>query len=158
MLDFADRASGCRMVRLVRHFGDRDDDQPCGICEVCAPRTTVARRTRPLKASETQLVLQVLEALRGREGQTVRQLHEKLTAGASDRRVFEELLEALAGIGLVDIRDDSFSKDGKLIAFRRLDLTDAGRNAGIGEVSAARLREATAATTPRKRRTVRKAC
>ncbi len=103
ILEFADRASGCRMVRLVRHFGDRDDDQPCGICDVCAPQAAAARRTRRLKPTESQLALQVLEALRGREGQTVRQLHEKLTNGQGDRRTFEQLLEAMAGTGLIEI-------------------------------------------------------
>ena len=144
MLDLADRADGCRMVRLVRHFGDRDDDQPCMICDVCAPCVAVARRTRPLNSAESRLVLQVLETLRRREGQTVRQLHEQADAGQCERRAFERLLEAMAGAGLVEIRDDSFSKDGKVIAFRRIDLTDAGRKAGIGEVGAARLREASA--------------
>ncbi|MEI2741451.1 MAG: DNA topoisomerase 3 [Candidatus Competibacter sp.] len=147
MLDFADRPAGCRMVRLVRHFGDRDDDQPCGICDVCAPQAAAARRTRPLKPAETQVVLQVLEALRWREGQTVRQLHERLVEGSGDRRVFEQLLDAMAGAGLVAIRDDSFSRDGKVIAFRRIDLTDIGRKAGIGETEAVRLREAAAPKT-----------
>ena len=48
MLDFADRPAGCRMVRLVRHFGDRDDDQPCGICDVCAPQAAAARVNRQM--------------------------------------------------------------------------------------------------------------
>ncbi|HAO33264.1 MAG TPA: DNA topoisomerase 3 [Candidatus Competibacter sp.] len=147
MLDFADRPAGCRMVRLVRHFGDRDDDQPCGICDVCAPQAAAARRTRSLKPAETQVVLQVLEALRWREGQTVRQLHERLVEGSGDRRVFEQLLDAMAGAGLIAIRDDSFSRDGKVIAFRRIDLTDIGRKAGIGETEAVRLREAAAPKT-----------
>lgn len=141
MLEFADRASGCRMVRLVRHFGDRDDDQPCRICDVCAPQATTARRTRPLKRAETQLALQVLDALRWREGQTVRQLYEQLASGSSDRRVFERLLEAMAGGGLIDIWDDAFSRDGKTIAFRRIRLTTAGQQAGIGAFGSVRLEE-----------------
>jgi len=152
MLEFADRAAGCRMVRLVRHFGDRDDDQPCRICDVCAPRAAAARRSRSLRPAESQLALQVLEALRWREGQTIRQLHEKLTNGQGDRRTFERLLEAMAGVGLVEIRDDAFSKDGRVIAFRRLYLTEAGGNAGIGDVGAVRLREATTGTAAGRKR------
>ncbi len=152
MLDFADRASGCRMVGLVRHFGDRDDDQPCGICDVCAPGAVIARRTRPLKPAESQLVLQVLEALRWREGQTVRQLHEQASGGQGERRTFEQLLEALAGAGLVEIRDDAFSKDGKVIPFRRLFLTETGRKAGIGEIGVVRLREAAVGAAVRRKR------
>jgi len=156
MLDFADRADGCRMVRLVRHFGDRDDDQPCGICDVCAPRDAAARRTRPLNSAESRLALQVLETLRRREGQTVRQLHEQADDGQCERRAFERLLEAMAGAGLLEIREDSFSKDGKVIVFRRIDLTDAGRKAGIGAVGAARLREAAVAPAPARKRAWRK--
>ncbi|MDS4040124.1 MAG: DNA topoisomerase 3 [Candidatus Competibacter sp.] len=156
MLEFADQASGCRMVRLVRHFGDRDDDQPCGICDVCAPQATAARRTRRLTRAESQEVLQVLEALRWREGQTPRQLCEKVAEGQGDRRAFERLLEAMAGTGLVEMRDDAFSRDGRLIAFRRLYLTENGRKAGIGEVGAVRLMEKIAGTTPGRKRSARK--
>jgi DNA topoisomerase-3 len=156
MLEFADKATACRMVRLVRHFGDRDDDQPCGICDVCAPRATAARRTRRLTQAESQEVLQVLEALRWREGQTPRQLCEKVAEGQGDRRAFERLLEAMAGTGLVEIRDDAFSRDGQMIAFRRLYLTEAGRKAGIGEVGAVRLMEKIAGTPPGRKRGARK--
>jgi DNA topoisomerase-3 len=146
ILAFADQASGCRMVRLIRHFGDRDDDQPCGICDTCAPQATAARRTRPLTTAESQRVLQVLENLRWREGQTVRQLHEKLTNAPGDRRAFEQLLDAMAGAGLIDIQDDSFSRDGKIIPFRRVYLTEIGRQAGIGAVGTVRLTEKSPAT------------
>ncbi len=112
----------------------------------------VARRARPLKPAESQLVLQVLEALRWREGQTVRQLHEQASGGQGERRTFEQLLEALAGAGLVEIRDDAFSKDGKVIPFRRLFLTETGRKAGIGEIGVVRLREAAVGAAVRRKR------
>jgi DNA topoisomerase-3 len=158
MLEFADKASGCRMVRLVRHFGDRDDDQPCGICDVCAPHASAARHTRRLTRTESQWVLQVLEGLQQREGQTPRQLCERLAEGLTDRRSGERLLEAMAGAGLVELRDDAFNKDGKVIAFRRVYLTEAGRKAGIGEIGTVRLTEKAAATTttPARKRTVSK--
>jgi hypothetical protein len=39
---------GCRMVHLVRHFGDQEDSgEPCGICDVCAPDAA----SRPPSAS-----------------------------------------------------------------------------------------------------------
>ena len=153
MLEFADKATGCRMVRLVRHFGDQDDDQPCGICDVCAPQATTARHTRRLTCSESQWALQTLAVLQQREGQTPRQLCERLTEGLGDRREFERLLEAMAGTGLVELQDDAFTKDGKVIAFRRVYLTEAGRKAGISEVGRVRLTEkATAVAPPRKPR------
>jgi DNA topoisomerase-3 len=155
ILEFADKATGCRMVRLVRHFGDRDDDQPCGICDVCAPQMATARNTRRLSRIESQWALQVLEGLRWREGQTPRQLCERLADGQADRRAFERVLEAMAGAGLVDLRDDAFTnKEGKVIAFRRVYLTDGGRKAGVGEVGKVRLTEKVAA--PARQRSGRK--
>ncbi|HRY19059.1 MAG TPA: DNA topoisomerase 3 [Candidatus Competibacteraceae bacterium] len=148
ILEFADKATGCRMVRLVRHFGDRDDDQPCGICDICAPQATIARRTRRLSHTESQWALQVLEGLCWREGQTPRQLCERLTEGQENRRAFEQLLEAMAGTGLVELQDDTFTKDGKVIAFRRVYLTETGKKAGAGEVEMMRL-AGKAATTVR---------
>ncbi|MDG4551357.1 MAG: DNA topoisomerase 3 [Candidatus Contendobacter sp.] len=151
ILDFADKATACRMVRLVRHFGDHEDSQPCGVCDVCAPQAATARRSRRLTAAESRLALQVLETLRWREGQTVRQLHERLE-GPGERRAFERLLESLAGAGLVTIREDAFSRDGKVIPFWRVYLTEAGRTGGIGAVGMARFTEAaTARSTGHKR-------
>ena len=152
MLEFADQATGCRMVRLVRHFGDRDDDQPCGICDVCAPAAVTARRIRRLTRAENQWALQALANLQWREGQTPRQLCEQATEGQGERRAFERLLEALAGNGLVELRDDAFSKDGQVIAFRRVYLTEAGRKAGVGEIGTVRLQEAAAQSAPERKR------
>ncbi len=152
MLEFADRATGCRMVRLVRHFGDRDDDQPCGICDICAPQATAARRVRQLNRIESQQVLQALASLQWRDGQTPRQLCEQLAEGLGDRRTFERLLEAMAGTGLVELREDAFTKEGKVIAFRRVYLTEVGRAAGVSEVGRVRLTDRAAeAAPPRKR-------
>jgi len=92
----------------------------------------------------------VLETLNGREGQTPRQLHERLAAGQKDRRSFERLLEGLAGVGLIEMREDAFSRDGKIIAFWRVYLTEAGREAGIGAVGTVRLTDA--ATAPARKR------
>ncbi|MDG4553111.1 MAG: DNA topoisomerase 3 [Candidatus Competibacter sp.] len=152
ILDFADQAIGCRMVRLVRHFGDRDDDQPCGVCDVCAPEAAMVRRTRRLNRIESERVLQVLDALRWREGRTPRQLFERLTEGQVERREFERLLEAMAGAGLLELQEDAFSRDGKVISFRRVYLTEAGRSAGIGEAGAVRLREVAAKNGERRKR------
>ncbi|MCB1921907.1 MAG: RecQ family zinc-binding domain-containing protein, partial [Candidatus Competibacteraceae bacterium] len=156
MLEFADKATGCRMVRLVRHFGDRDDDQPCGICDVCAPQATTTRRTRRLSQIESQWALQVLDGLRWREGQTPRQLYERLTNGQADRRGFERVLEAMAGTSLVELRDDAFTKEGKVITFQRVYLTDGGRKAGVSEVGMARLAEKVTAAAPARQRSGRK--
>jgi len=37
----------CRMIALVRHFGDSEDSgQPCGSCDVCAPGAPWGKLTR----------------------------------------------------------------------------------------------------------------
>ncbi|MBE2295729.1 MAG: DNA topoisomerase 3 [Phycisphaerales bacterium] len=152
ILEFADQATGCRMVRLVRHFGDQDDDQPCGICDVCAPEAALIQQTRHLNHTEREQVLQVLDALRGREGQTPRQLCERLLGGLGERRVFERLLEAMAGAGLLELREDAFNREGQTIRFRRVYLTQAGQKAGIGDVGPLRLRKTVAKSGTRRKR------
>ena len=141
MLDFADKATACRMVRLVRHFGDRDDDQRCGICDVCAPQATVVRRPRRLTSTEQRWALQLLDALRWREGLTPRQLCENLSVTQGERHAIERLLEAMAAAGLLELRDDTFARDGRIIAFRRAHLTEVGHQAGVGELGMLRLAE-----------------
>lgn len=139
MLDFADKATACRMVHLVRHFGDRDDNQRCGVCDVCAPQATVVRRTRRLTSAEQRWALQLLDALRWREGLTPRQLCERLSVARNERQAVERLLEAMAAAGLLELRDDTFARDGRIIAFRRSYLTEAGHQAGVGEIEPLRL-------------------
>ena len=82
---------------------------------------------------------------------------ERLTEGLADRRSIERLLEAMAGAGLVALQEDAFSKDGKIISFRRVHLTEAGRKAGIGEVGAVRLLEVAAKAPAVRKRSPRKA-
>jgi len=43
VLDFA-QSGGCRMARLIRHFGETRDSKPCGLCDACRPRDCVGRR------------------------------------------------------------------------------------------------------------------
>jgi superfamily II DNA helicase RecQ len=116
------------MLTLVRHFGDQEDSgEPCGICDVCAPRETVARRFRSPNALEADLTRRVLVALRDRDGQTNGQLYREVCPDdLSDRKSFERLLDAMSRAGLLAIRDDSFEKDGKTIHFQRATLTPAG--------------------------------
>ena len=72
-------AHGCRMLHLVRHFGDQEDSgEPCGLCDVCAPADCGVRRMRPLNALEQGLVDRTLTALRGRDGQSTGQLYREV--------------------------------------------------------------------------------
>ncbi|HET9211358.1 MAG TPA: ATP-dependent DNA helicase RecQ [Thermoanaerobaculia bacterium] len=127
MIRYAE-SRGCRMLHLVRHFGDQEDSgEPCGICDVCAPADCGVRRMRPLNDLETGLVDRVLTALRGRDGQSTGQLYrEACPEGLSDRRSFERLLSGMARAGLLRIAEDNFEKEGRTIHFQRAMLTPDG--------------------------------
>ena len=119
---------GCRMLHLVRHFGDQEDSgEPCGLCDVCAPDGTTARRFRPLNALERDLAGRVLLALRQRDGQSTGQVfREACPEDLSDRRSFERLLGGMSRAGLLEISEDAFEKEGRTIRFQRATLTPAG--------------------------------
>jgi DNA topoisomerase-3 len=128
MRRFAEGAS-CRMLQLVRHFGDDEDSgAPCGICDVCSPMGGIVTKTRRTEPMEEAALRRALELLRERDGQGTGQLHR----GVADlfpsvsRRSFEELLGGLARERLIRIEDDAFEKDGQTIRFRRAYLTSAG--------------------------------
>ncbi len=119
---------GCRMLHLVRHFGDQEDSgEPCGICDVCAPEECGVRRFRPPNALERDLVARVLESLRSRDGQSTGQLYrDACPEGVSDRKSFERLLGGLARAGLLKIAEAEFEKEGRTIHFQRATLTPEG--------------------------------
>ncbi|HEV8581015.1 MAG TPA: DNA topoisomerase 3 [Thermoanaerobaculia bacterium] len=119
---------GCRMLHLVRHFGDQEDSgEPCGICDVCVPERSGVRRFRPLNALERDLLSRILLSLRGRDGQTTGQLYrDTCPEELSDRRSFERLLGAMSRAGLVKVTQDEFEKEGRTIHFQRASLTPEG--------------------------------
>ncbi|MEA2600451.1 MAG: topoisomerase [Acidobacteriota bacterium] len=127
MVRFAE-SHGCRMLHLVRHFGDQEDSgAPCGLCDICRPDDCVARRFRPPNALERTLLVAVLTSLRRRDGQSTGQLYRELCPDElSDRKSFERLLGGMAGAGLLKLQEDAFEKDGKTIRFQRAVLTSEG--------------------------------
>jgi DNA topoisomerase-3 len=146
-------SSGCRMIHLVRHFGDREDPgTPCGLCDVCAPEACSVSTFRPLTAAEAQGAKMVLAALRSADGQGTGRLC-KISLGETpdDRRRFDALLAGLVRGGLVRVEQDSFEKDGKTIHFTRAFLSPAGRSGGdLTRVTL--LDEGDEADAPRKRK------
>ena len=111
----------CRMLQLVRHFGDQNDEgRPCGQCDVCAPEACVAQTFRAPTAFEREAAERILGALRARDGRAVGQLHRELFGeGALDRDAFEQVLGALVRASHVRLVDDEFAKDGETITFQR---------------------------------------
>jgi DNA topoisomerase-3 len=119
---------GCRMLHLVRHFGDQEDSgEPCGLCDICAPDECVVRRFREPNPLERELLAKVLKTLRRRDGQTTGQLYkETCPDDLADRKSFEHLLGGMARAGLLKLQEDAFEKDGKTIRFQRAILTSEG--------------------------------
>ncbi len=114
MDDFA-QGTRCRMLHLVRHFGDEQDSgKPCGLCDICAPETA---SLRPLESVERAEVRAILAMIREREGQSVLRMHRE-GAPKVERKKFDVYLSALAKSGRVSVEERTFEKDGKSISYR----------------------------------------
>jgi superfamily II DNA helicase RecQ len=123
MLRFAD-ASECRMSSLVAHFGDKYGSlKPCGLCDFCAPEACEAQKFRSASSDEMDLAREILADLRKSNGSSTGKLfsaHCPSLAGSREGRdSFEQLLAAMARASLIELKDETFTKDGKEIAFRR---------------------------------------
>ena len=122
----------CRMVQLVRHFGDTEDDSlGCGICDVCAPGASLTQTARPLDANELGLAHALVASLGGSGygggAKSTGKLHSELCAkNGMTRDAFEDLLAALATAGFVRLDDATFEKDGRTIPYRKASLTHEG--------------------------------
>jgi superfamily II DNA helicase RecQ len=158
-------SSQCRMMAIVRHFGDRAGARTlCGICDFCAPAQCVAQTCRPATAEETAIAYRVLQTLQKGPLATGRLHIEAGGESAIDRNSFERVLGALAQGGWIETFDTSFEKDGQRIDFRKSLLTRHGRavqNAGelsfsIAESIDVRPRERTRTRTRKSRRKERK--
>jgi DNA topoisomerase-3 len=142
-------AHGCRMLHLLRHFGDQEDrTRPCGRCDACAPQETLVRQWRPPTRREAERIARVLEALRQRDRQATGQVHRAVADAVPERRDFERLLGGLVRAGLVRLSPDTFEKDGRTISFQRAALTPEGRAAGPEEIATLSLEDAGALVSP----------
>ncbi|APR75632.1 DNA topoisomerase III [Minicystis rosea] len=144
---------GCRMLHLVKHFGDQEDSgEPCGACDICAPDACVARRFREPSHTEQAALEKILGALTREDNQATGKLYrENFDEAKLDRRSFEHLLGGLVRAGLVEIEDASFHKGGERIDFQRASLTEEGREKGVEALGYVPLEEE-AAKPPRKRK------
>ena len=122
-------AHGCRMLHLVRHFGDREDSgKACGLCDICAPEACVAVNFRAPDARERALLAALVVALGGTERvATGRLCRDVLGESPDDRRLFDALLGALVRAGFATLAEDAFERDGRTITYQRAGLTTAGR-------------------------------
>ncbi|MEO7650365.1 MAG: HRDC domain-containing protein, partial [Bryobacteraceae bacterium] len=118
----------CRMCAVVRHFGDvQDAQQPCGVCDVCAPDACIAQQFHEATKEDELVARRVAEALRATGPRSTGKLHSELYPnGEVTRNAFEEVLGAMARAGLVMLTDAVFEKDGKEIPYCKVKLTRAG--------------------------------
>ncbi|HSO22255.1 MAG TPA: ATP-dependent DNA helicase RecQ, partial [Chondromyces sp.] len=132
---------GCRMLQLVEHFGDQHDSgRPCGACDQCAPEHCEVVSFRAPTRAEHEVLAAVLDLLRDTDGLSTGQLHRQAVGPpAMARPQFESLIDGLSRAGLVDVRADSFVKDGRTIRFQRAWLTRRARLAGADGIDGVRL-------------------
>ncbi len=127
MMRYAE-SNQCRMSALVRHFGDlADAAQACGICDFCAPSQCQAQRFRTATAAEREMLLRIVAALRSGGARATGKLHSELCgSGGMTRDAFEEVLGAMARVGLVSLADAVFEKDGRQVPYRKVSVTPVG--------------------------------
>ncbi len=124
----------CRMCALVRHFGDVEDaNQPCGVCDVCDPAGAVLRQFRRATVSDLEIAQRIVEELRGVDYKAAGTLQKSLDlVGRISRDEFDGLLGAMVQAKLVEIEESEFEKDGQVIKFRKVRLTETGREVRPG--------------------------
>jgi ATP-dependent DNA helicase RecQ len=118
----------CRMAQLVRHFGDQEDAaRPCGHCDMCDPAGAILRLFRRPTVRERGWMQDVIELLRSAAYLTPKALRGQLPwAELLDREDFEGLLGAMSRAGLIEVEEAEFEKDGRVIPFRKIRLTQKG--------------------------------
>ncbi len=121
-------SSVCRMGALVRHFGDVEDaSRPCGICDVCDPAGAVLRQFRRPTAAEHELMQAIADELRTVDYKAAGALQRTLDhASRMSRGEFDGLLDAMTRSGLIEIEEAEFEKNGEVIRFRKVRLTESG--------------------------------
>ena len=121
MLRYADN-SECRMCALVAHFGDRAGSlRPCGICDFCAPGECEAQAFREASDSEVVLARKVLSLLAKNDGRSTGKLFTELCGGTPfERDAFEQVLSAMARVGLLELKEETFTADGREVTFRKV--------------------------------------
>ncbi len=150
----------CRMVALIRHFGDTSDGlRPCGHCDICAPaetRASIVRDATPDEQSQLRSILRALEPNGRSAGKLFTDLSTSPALRGIDRQRFDDLLDALARAGLLTIANDTFTNPaGDAITYRKLTLTHEGRHPDPGDLPVT-LRDTAAAGAPSPRKRSRR--
>ncbi len=121
-------SSKCRMCALVGHFGDVEDgSRPCGICDICDPAGAVLRQFRRATPNERKITQAIVDKLRPVTYMAAGTLQRSIEpASGMSRGDFDGLLDAMARAGLIEIEEATFEKDGEILRFRKVMLTETG--------------------------------
>ncbi|MFZ0338823.1 MAG: ATP-dependent DNA helicase RecQ [Terracidiphilus sp.] len=122
------RSSACRMSSLARHFGDvKDAIRPCGICDICDPAGAVLRQFRRASLAERDLVQNIVDELRPVDYLAAGTLQRSLErVSKMSRDDFDALLDAMVRAALIEIEEAEFEKNGEVLRFRKVRLTETG--------------------------------
>lgn len=135
------QSHGCRMLALVRHFGDEEDGgERCGKCDSCDAASCAAQAFRdPTEAKRKGLLVIHQRLSEAGELAAGALFRNSGLDGTLDRRGFELVVSGLVRAGLLSARDDAFEKDAQRITFQRLSLTARGRAASDEELEEVQL-------------------
>ena len=124
----------CRMGALVKHFGDVGDaSRACGVCDVCDPAGAVLRQFRRATAEERGVAQAIADDLRPVDYKAAGTLQRSVDGAARmSRGDFDGLLGALVQAGLIAIEEAEFEKSGEVLKFRKVRLTESGREFRAG--------------------------
>lgn len=125
----------CRMLYLVKHFGDLEDSGvECGICDFCAPGSSSQNLPRNPNKQETLIIREVISMLRSVDSLSTGVLFGDACPGSIfPRPDFENLLRSLVKTGHLIISEHAFEKEGRLIHYKRAELTKMGRSFSLND-------------------------
>lgn len=123
MQNFAQNSRTCRMLQFLEHFGDKtEQNHPCKLCDICAPEQALTKTSRAPNAEEKEIMAEVQAILQANElPMALGRLLHALGDNAA-RRDVDACLAAMVAHGLIHDKEDSFTKDGKVIHYRKLSL------------------------------------
>jgi DNA topoisomerase III len=130
MLAFAGK-NQCRMVQIVRHFGDkRDEMKACELCDACQGSIASHHNTKnePTLTQINQHMRVILKALQPVSAKPAGPIFQDVLNHINlTRREFEVALNDLVDLNFVRTWNDQFIKDGQEISYRWLSLTETAR-------------------------------
>ena len=122
--NFAKEASTCRMVQLIRYFGDTEDSKPCKSCDICRPGVSEFKSVRSPSTREKQILKDVWYYAKDRKSWSKTSLYQYVSKKKLmvDRETFDLLLNSLLNSGYLQSSHASFKKNGKNISYEQLSV------------------------------------